>query len=192
MSYVIQNFSKNPVVLKLSYRNYFVWLLKNITPILNLFLYNSNLFYGVNSLFFKRNKPFLLRLYFSRGFIKLFSKISLYWRPILANNLIKSCEYWSFNISLTMLKRNSIINTPKIYFKENLFKDQFFLEKKYINIPFNNKYYRQVLISFLYLLLTNWQVWRKSYYTQFTFSLVKHNLSLLKLYNTRFLKIYNV
>jgi hypothetical protein len=192
MSYVIQNYYISNTASRLTYRKYYNWLYRNTGLILSLTL---RLFHQVsgqlkfNTLnFFNTNA---LKLFFCDGLLKLFTKSSIKWRPLLESQYIRSAEYWAYQLNTSLLE-NKTINPPFIGYSRSYTLNQYFIEKKYAGISIHNKYYRTVLVHFVRLVISNWQVWRPQFRVCLKFILINYNYHAFRFFNTRFFQIHSV
>jgi len=193
LSYAIQNYYRPSTTLRLTYRRYHLWLLSNAPRLLMLFTQLSHKTKGVElgSTFLKHPSTFL-SLFFSKGILKLFTKSALKWRPLVGSQFVKGLSYWAYRVNLNLIENESVVHVPKLTFSPTYFLNQTLLEKSYTNITLSSKYYRVVMMNFLYLSFRGWQVWRSQF--KFTSSLifVGKDLHLLKYFNTRIFKILSV
>ena len=193
MSYVTQNYYRPNTNLRLTYRRYYSWLFSNAAAILTLVLQLSQKNKGVwLNLTFIKNPTQFINTFFSKGLTRLFTKAALSWRPLVESQFVKGLEYWAYTSNITLLSKTVVKLAPKASYSSTYFFNPDWVEKSYTSITLYNKYYRTVLINFLFLLIRGWQAWQP--YFTFTSGLifVSKDLHLLKFFNTRLFKILSV
>jgi hypothetical protein len=193
LSYVTQNYYRPNTNLRLTYRRYYSWLFSNAAAILTLVLQLSQKNKGVwLNLTFIKNPTQFINTFFSKGLTRLFTKAALSWRPLVESQFVKGLEYWAYTSNITLLSKTVVKLAPKASYSSTYFFNQVWVEKSYTSITLYNKYYRTVLINFLFLLIRGWQAWQP--YFTFTSGLifVSKDLHLLKFFNTRLFKILSV
>ena len=193
MSYVIQHFYRLSPVNRLTYRRYFNWLARNTALIWFLINYlniNSNVF--LKSFKDLMVSPQLLKSFFSKGLIKLFTKSSLKWRPVRESQWVRGSEYWSYKLMSQNFLNDQLLTKPLHLYTTNYFYNQPLLEKRYMLISFSQKYYRVVLVNFLHLLIKSWQFWRTQLVYTMNSLLITNEFFILRFLNTRLFKVYFV
>jgi hypothetical protein len=193
MSYAIQNYYRPSVTLRLTYRRYHLWLLANAPRMLLLFSHLSKHDYWLHldQTFLQRPAHFF-RLIFSKGMLRFFTKSTLKWRPIVGSQFIQGLEYWAYKTNLQIVENNLPKHSPSLSFTPTYFLNQVRLEKNYTNITLSQKYYRIVLINFLYLSVRSWQVYRPYFRLPLNLFFVSKDLYLLKYFNTRIFRVLSV
>lgn len=193
MSYAIQNYYRPSVTLRLTYRRYHLWLVANAPRMLFLFshLAKHDQWVQLNTTFLQR--PFhFFKLIFSKGLLRFFTKSTLKWRPIVGSQFIQGLEYWAYQTNLQILNNNLPKSSPCLTFSDTYFINQPLLEKSYTNVTLSSKYYRIVLMNFLYLSTRTWQVWRPYFRLPSNLVFVSKDLYLLKYFNTRIFRVLSV
>lgn len=195
LSYVIQYFYKPSPTLRLTYRRYFYWLLRNIVHI--SFLSVLTLYFNqLNIRFFSwvTTPVSLVRTLFNKGLYNLFTTPFTKWRPLLGNSCVKGFEYWSYSLGDKLLNPEVLpfSSQPMTVFGKNYFLNQSFLEKKYLSTPINTTYYWIVLSHFFTILLKTWVSWRLQFSYDLRFLSINSNHFILNYFNSRYFKMYLV
>ena len=191
MSYVIQHFYQPISVSRITYRKYYNWLYRNIPFMVILIEYTA-----LADKIYLRNlnpvstRPIIINLAFRGAIKKLFTKLILRWRPIRESQHVRGVEYWAYKSALAGFgdEHQSLTYRPYLTYSNTYFYNQPFIEQKYVIISFSQKYYRQVMVHFLHLILRGWQFWRSE--TKYSLNLIAFTteFSLLSFFNSRFFR----
>jgi len=193
LSYVIQNFYSVNQSLLLNQKLYLIWIFKNIHLIVTLItkhLNNSLSLLFINNQF---NTLFILtKLFFNNQLTTILKTLVKKWKPFLTINFTKSLQYWIIVSGTKFIEdKNTILTTTLPDVSPLLLNNQYYLNMTLSNISLHNKYYRTVLLKFIVLLLSNWQLWTKQFNITFKFLIGTKNLHLIRYYNFYFFKVYN-
>jgi len=192
MSYAIQNFYNMNQKVHFNKRTYLTWIFRNL-PIIIAYINKTNNIFMYLSIDkqFQIYNTHLFHTFFNNGFYKLCRKLTVTWRPLLGSNYIKSLEYWSCKLGIYLVE-SDIKVYKSIVVSQEYFLNIYLHPVLVSNIPLQNKYYRTVLIKFMYLLLLNWQVWKRVYDIAFRFTLITKDFYLIRCYNQPKFKIHHI
>jgi len=191
LSYVIQNFYSINQSLVLNQKLYLIWINRNSPLILTFITKNWNLL--INNLSCLNNSKSLYQLtrfFFNTGFYKILKTLLTKWKTLLTTNYTKSLQYWILKLNTSLIEKQTITNNL-IIVEDNLVYNQYFNNVVVSNISLHNKYYRSVMLKFITILTTNWQLWNRNYNISFKFMLITKNFHLVRYYNSYFFKMYN-
>lgn len=170
-----------------------MWIFRNIHLILTVINKNFNFFLNATLLNSYFNSLFgLTKLFFNNGLRPILKTLVTKWKPLLGLNFTKGLQYWILSSGNTFIENKSsfsLVNYPQV--GRNLVENQYYTNMTLSNISLHNKYYRTVLVKFMSLILSNWQLWNKHYTISFKFLVGTKDLHLLRYYNSYFCKIYN-
>ena len=189
MLYVTQNFYKPSLFTKITTKIKLIWSLKNVNIFSNLIQFNYiNYLNSYGTLKSFTNYPLIIKILFDNlhyVFLKKNLKLpNLFWKTTLEKSLKHKVFH---NLLLKKLPSNSTIQP-----KEVLLYNQYFLSQVVSNISLHNKLYRSTLLTFLFLLVNTWPNLNKHFNLALKFSLLSNNFLLLRYYNTRIFKAYNL
>jgi hypothetical protein len=178
--------------MRLSRRNYLLWLYRNMSYICYLFIHMAQYnFSQTVSLNFTNLYYYFWPFYMSKGFGIFFSKNSIGSRGYIQFPLLLSYQYWAYKSGLFFISEK-VAQLPRLVSKSENFYNQVFWPRTYFRRPLKSKYFRNVLLHYLTLTSTIWQTWRN--YFLFA-NLIVENLELFlifRFYNSIFFKVYNV
>ena len=193
MSYLIQNFYTVNQSLILNQKLYLMWVLRNMSIILTLIIKSLTLFLNVSVLSNPSSLVYTFtHLFFGSSFFIILKTVVSKWKPFLGSNLTRSMQYWIFKTGIHYVDDKQlvvVVKSPSL--SKNLIENQYVLNQTISNISLHSKYYRTVMLKFLIILLTNWQLWNKHHSITFKFLLINKNFNLIRYYNFYFFKIYN-
>lgn len=191
MSYVIQNFYSVNHALILNQKLYWIWLHRNNNLILTFLVRNWT--HGFSNLNYLTNVQMLFTLnllFFNNSFYQIYKTLLTKWNQFWVTNYVKSLQYWTLIGSHRLISKQSI-RTELLVLHEDLFFNQYFTNVVVSNISLHNKYYRNVLLKFILLLVSPWQLWNRHYNISLKFMLISKNFHLIRFYNSYFFKMYN-
>ena len=191
MSYAIQNFYNMNHSLLITQKVVLSWALRNIHPAVAFMKKNVNTI--LSAFLYRNSQDFifeLFHLFYNAGLYRIFKRLVGRWQALLGSNYTQSLEYWTFQLGIASVD-DEVLNPFLLPTSNSLLYNQYFTPVVMSNISLHNKYYRNVLMKFLQLLLVNWQLWKKTYNISFQYIILNKNYYLLRCYNKYYFKVYN-